>query len=84
MLSQCNVAVMLGHRLDAGPTLSQHLAVYRACWEERCDISQQNEINESGFRPPLCTYRLNKHAKLNLGGLRQSTLTLGHGGFPQY
>ena len=44
MLSQCNVAVMLGHRLDARPTLNQHWAVYRVCWEERCDISQQNEI----------------------------------------
>ena len=61
--------------------------------------------NESGFRPPLCTYRLNwarrtswgwwemnemtlsyRHRirNLSLGGLRPSTLPLGHGGSPQY
>ena len=60
--------------------------------------------NESGFRPPLCTYRLNwarrntedgemiemtlssRHRirNSNPGGLRPSTLPLGHGGSPQY
>ena len=60
--------------------------------------------NESGFRPPLCTYRLNwarrtswgwwddemtlssRHRIRNSspGGLRPSTLPLGHGGSPQY
>ena len=48
--------------------------------------------NESGFRPPLYTYRLNwarrtsKHRTRNSspGGLRLSTLLLGHGGSPQY
>ena len=65
-------------------------------WKMRC--------NESGFRPPLCTYRLNwarrtswgwrnnemtlssRHRIRNWspGGLRPSTLPLGHGGSPQY
>ena len=60
--------------------------------------------NDSGFRPPLCTYRLNwarrtswgwwmiemtlssRHMIRNSspGGLRSSTLPLGHGGSPQY
>ena len=60
--------------------------------------------NKSGFRPPLCTYRLNwageppedgemiemilssRHRIRNSspGGLRSSTLPLGHGGSPQY
>ena len=60
--------------------------------------------NESGFRPPLCTYRLNwarrtswgwwddwndtvlqtQDSKFEPGGLRPSTLPLGHGGSPQY
>ena len=66
----------------------------------RCD----KKWNESGFRPPLCTYRLNwarraywgwwddwltlssRHRIRNSspGGLRPSTLPLGHGGSPQY
>ena len=54
--------------------------------------------NESGFRPPLCTYRppedgemiemtlSSRHRIRNSrpGGLRPSTLPLGHGGSPQY
>ena len=58
--------------------------------------------NESGFRPPLCTYRLNWARRTSWGwwddwddtvlqtqdsspgGLRPSTLPLGHGGSPQY
>ena len=57
--------------------------------------------NESGFRQPLCTYRLigpgeppedgemtlsSRHRIRNSspGGLRPSTLPLGHGGSPQY
>ena len=64
----------------------------------------KNKWNESGFRPPLCTYRLNwarrtswgwwddwetlssRHRIRNSspGGLRPSTLPLGHGGSPQY
>ena len=60
--------------------------------------------NESGFRPPLCTYRItgpgeppeagemkgmtlsSRHRIRNSspGGLRPSTLPLGHGGSPQY
>ena len=60
--------------------------------------------NESGFRPPLCTYRLNwarrtswgwwddwddtvlqtQERNSSPGGLRPSTLPLGHGGSPQY
>ena len=64
----------------------------------------QSKWNESGFRPPLCTYRLNwarrtfwgwwdkwddtvsRHRIRNSGpgGLRPSTLPLGHGGSPQY
>ena len=59
---------------------------------------------QSGFMPPLCTYRLNwpgeppedgemiemtlssRHRIRNSspGGLRTSTLPLGHGGSPQY
>ena len=56
--------------------------------------------NESGFRPPLCTYRLNWARRTSWGwwddwddtvlqtqdsspgGLRPSTLPLGHGGHP--
>ena len=67
------------------------------------DNPSRNEMkwNESGFRPPLCTYRLNwarrtsemiemtlssRHRVRNSspGGLRPSTLPLGHGGSPQY
>ena len=64
----------------------------------------QMKWNESGFRPPSCTYRLNwarrtsedgemiemtlssRHRIRNSspGGLRPSTLPLGHGGSPQY
>ena len=48
--------------------------------------------NESGFRPPLCTYRLNWARRTSWhrirnsspGGLRPSTLPPGHGGSPQY
>ena len=64
----------------------------------------KDKWNESGFRPPLCTYRLNwarrtswgwwddwdntvlqtQDSKFDPGGLRPSTLPLGHGGSPQY
>ena len=67
-------------------------------------MSSRMKWNESGFRPLLCTYRLNwarrtswgwwddwddtvlqhKIRNSSPGGLRPSTLPLGHGGSPQY
>ena len=57
-------------------------------------------MNECGFRPELCTYRLNcpedgdmnemtlpsRHRirNSNPGGLMPSTLPLGHGGSPEH
>ena len=78
-------------------------AHFRHVWEINPQTCPK-KWNESGFRPPLCTYRLNwarrtpedgemiemtlssRHRVRNSspGGLRPSTLPLGHGGSPQY
>ena len=64
------------------------------CRDTRIDAKMLNvKWNEWGFRPPLCTYSLlnemtlpSRHRLRNSspGGLRPSTLPLGHGGSPQY
>ena len=66
--------------------------------------SKWNEMKWMGFKPPSCTYRLNRIRRTswvcemnemtlssthrirysNPGGLRPSSLFLGHGGSPQY
>ena len=73
-------------------------------WIYRMIEKLRRKWNESGFRPPMCTHRLNwaritswgwwddwddtvlqtQDSNSSPGGLKPSTLTLGHGGSPQY
>ena len=37
----------------------QTLFIFRAIWKNAARVQRIRKWNESGFRPPLCTYRLN-------------------------
>ena len=83
----------------AKATQTIHCEVSNESWELDFSWSKQKmKWNEPGFRPPLCTYEppedgeiiemtlSSRHRIRNSspGGLRPSTLPLGHGGSPQY
>ena len=56
-----NAYLMLGHCLRRWPTINPALGRRYVFTEEFMIFTASNEMkwNELGFRPPLCTYRLN-------------------------